>query len=214
MADSGNCMERLIAAFKRNSTVYASHHLHLTARQYKRDQEFKSLFRILWLPLADDAIYRQCQTSIVVSSVGDLERAIARVLACGVELVGYKLEGIITKHTPMKGPFVDFCYFELHSRHEAFTDDIPKKAFWSFSLGHGTPVSARKIYDKDFDYSGLKKVEVCYHEEWFPTDIEAKWRNCGGEMHQRALTSLMKQFSKEGLVLIEDQYWDREVFKF
>jgi hypothetical protein len=163
-------IELLLDAYRRNSGIFYSYHLHLTAR----DIQQSPLFGVINLPIGISQWYPQCQTSLVFSNEDQLLALIDRVLATGAELIGFKLEGVVT--TRMRQPPKDFCYYELHTKSPTvegvdWSDDT---IMYSFSMKNLMVVTAKRIYDRVL-VPTVPKYEVCFYEHWL-ADVEKAWR--------------------------------------
>lgn len=166
-------LEKIRQAFIQNQHVFGLYHFHITMEKKNPLEKIPPIFEERLLPVETGDFYKQLQTSQKFRTLEELDALIKTVLQYDVELVGFKLEGVVIPSIkPLQDSLVDFCYYETHKRFDIVPEYKPS-VMLSFSQKHNQIVSAQRFYNKETPPS-TTKYEVCFYETW-TTNVEKPW---------------------------------------
>jgi hypothetical protein len=193
-------LELLKASFERNCDIYHSHHIHLTLDpETPLTEEHKSKCTRIILPFfgpnGEPSYRRQVLTSIKVANREQFYRELALWEPLIDRVLGWKLEGVVTKYTPRRSDIKDFCYYEEHwSTMENPGHDAEN--YWSFSIKNGKYIAASRTYDKEA-VPTRAKYELCYIDNWPVLDVEGEWKRAVGSHGELFASIDMPTLSKD-----------------
>lgn len=182
-------MESIKKMFLNNAHIYHSHHLHLTIDPTVKltpEQQSKCTRIILpeYDPITKKPTYRlQVLTTIKIANIAQFEKEISLFENLSDKILGWKLEGVVTKYTPLKAQIKDFCYYELHTSTPDKISDPDFTRYWSYSLKNQKYISAERIFDVNA-IRNEPKYEVCYYDDWPVQNVEGVWKSSLGEHFQ------------------------------
>lgn len=156
-------MEGFKNAFLRNRHIYYTFHFHITFNKSVDLGILKT--NCIILPIDDTYnVYKQNQTSIKISSnnIATFNDLCSLCETLKDDIIGYKLEGVVLKHTPLKNKINDFVYYEYHEKFDGFPKKIDD-VLYSFSEKNNQIYSAKRYYNK-YEILEYNKYEICVYD--------------------------------------------------